>query len=172
MALIFSSGLRWLWLTVAVIAVDQFSKHLVVDALELHEAVALFPSLNLMLAYNTGAAFSFLSSASGWQRWFFVCLALTVSLALMFWLRRLTSGHQLQACALALILGGALGNVWDRLTYGYVIDFIDVYYKNWHWPVFNVADSAITIGAVLLIIDTIIRPVAGHRSADEGKDHG
>lgn len=171
MPVIFSSGLRWLWLTVTIIVVDQFSKQLAVNVLELHEAVPLLPSLNLMLAYNTGAAFSFLSSASGWQRWFFVCLAVAVSVALMFWLRRLTTGHQLQACALALILGGALGNVWDRLTYGYVIDFIDVYYKNWHWPVFNVADSAISVGAVLLIIDTIIRPVSSHRSDAEGKDH-
>ena len=166
-----SSGLRWLWLTLTVIVIDQFSKHLVVSSLELHEAVALLPSLNLMLAHNTGAAFSFLSSASGWQRWFFVCLALLVSVALMLWLRRLSSGQQLQACALALILGGALGNVWDRLSYGYVIDFIDVYYKSWHFPVFNVADSAITAGAVLLIFDTIIRPVSRHRPAAEGKDH-
>ena len=171
MPVIFSSGLRWLWLKVTVIVLDQFSKQLAVNGLELHEAVPLLPSLNLMLAHNTGAAFSFLSSASGWQRWFFVCLAVAVSLALMFWLRRLTAGHQLQACALALILGGALGNVWDRLAYGYVIDFIDVYYKNWHWPVFNIADSAIAVGAVLLIIDTIIRPVSNHRSGAEGNDH-
>jgi len=152
-----SSGLRWLWLAVLVILLDQFSKQLAVSELMLHEAVPLLPSLNLMLAYNSGAAFSFLSSASGWQRWFFVILALAASLALMVWLRRLNKGQRLQACGLALILGGALGNVWDRLLYGYVIDFIDVYYGAWHFPVFNIADSAITVGAVLLIIDTFMR---------------
>jgi signal peptidase II len=156
-----SSGLRWLWLTMAVLLFDQISKQLAVNGLVLHEAVPLLPSLNLMLAYNSGAAFSFLSSASGWQRWFFVILALVVSTVLMFWLRRLNTAQGLQASALALILGGALGNVWDRLSYGYVIDFIDVYYGAWHWPVFNVADSAIAVGAMLLIIDTIRGPAHG-----------
>lgn len=159
-----SNGSRWLWLTVVVVICDQISKQLVVEALALHEAVPVMPSVNVMLAHNTGAAFSFLSSASGWQRWFFIVLALVVSIVLMVWLRRLTAGQHLQASALALILGGALGNVWDRLVYGYVIDFIDVYYGVWHWPVFNIADSAITVGAVLLIIDTLIRPKAGPRS--------
>ena len=162
-------GLRWLWLAAGVFVLDQFSKYLAVNGLVLHEMVPLLPSLNLMLAYNTGAAFSFLSSASGWQRWFFVILALTVSIVLMLWLRRLGSGQRLQAIALALILGGALGNVWDRLAYGYVIDFIDVYYHNWHWPVFNIADSAISVGAVLLIIDTIKGSVSG--SGSEEKEH-
>jgi signal peptidase II len=152
------TGLRWLWLTVVVLLFDQLSKQWAIDGLVLHESMPLMPSLDLTLAYNSGAAFSFLSSASGWQRWFFVILALAVSLALLFWLWRLTSQQHLQGSALALILGGALGNVWDRLMYGYVVDFIDVYYGAWHWPVFNVADSAITVGAVLLIIDTIRGP--------------
>ena len=165
-----ATGLRWLWLTLVVLIVDQVSKQLAVSELVLHEAVPLMPSLNLMLAYNSGAAFSFLSSASGWQRWFFVILALAVSTVLIFWLRRLTSAQSMQASALALILGGALGNVWDRLLYGYVIDFIDVYYGAWHFPVFNIADSAITVGAVLLIIETIMGAGQEHETRDKKHD--
>jgi signal peptidase II len=104
---------------------------------------------------NTGAAFSFLSRASGWQRWFFTTVALSISTALVIWLRRLPPGQNRLAAGLALILGGALGNVWDRLQSGQVVDFIYVYYQNWYWPAFNVADSAITVGAGLLILDTL-----------------
>jgi len=170
--MITTTGLRWLWLTFVVLVFDQVSKQLAVSELVLHEAVALMPSLNLMLAYNFGAAFSFLSSASGWQRWFFVILALAVSTILIVWLRRLTSAQSLQASALALILGGALGNVWDRLMYGYVIDFIDVYYDQWHWPVFNVADSAIFVGAILMIVDTIKGPGSESGAGSEEKKDG
>jgi len=151
-----STGLRWLWLVIVVFVVDQLSKHLVIANLALYEPVSVMPSLNLTYAENRGAAFSFLSSASGWQRWFFIALALGVSTVLFVWLSRLAASQRLQACALALILGGALGNLWDRMAYGYVIDFIDVYYAAWHFPVFNVADSAITIGAILLILDTLL----------------
>ena len=170
--MITTTGLRWLWLTFVVLVFDQVSKQLAVSELVLHKAVALMPSLNLMLAYNSGAAFSFLSSASGWQRWFFVILALAVSTILIVWLRRLTSAQSLQASALALILGGALGNVWDRLMYGYVIDFIDVYYDQWHWPVFNVADSAIVVGVILLIVDTIKGPGSESGAGSEEKKDG
>lgn len=155
-----STGLRWLWLSLVVIVVDQLSKYLVVSKLILHESLPLLPSLNLLRAENTGAAFSFLSGASGWQRWFFIVLAVTVSGFLIIWLKRLTTGQRLQAAALALILGGALGNLCDRLLHGYVIDFIDVYYQVWHFPVFNIADSAITIGAVLLILDALLYPTS------------
>jgi signal peptidase II len=117
------------------------------------------PFLDLHKVYNPGAAFSFLSDASGWQRWFFVGLTLFVSLVLIAWLRRLQAGQERLALALALILGGAAGNLIDRVVYGYVIDFIDLYYGDFHWPVFNVADSAITLGAGLLVLDTLL----GHK---------
>jgi len=155
-----STGLRWLWLALVVVIVDQLSKQLVVNKLMLHETLPLLPSLNLLRAENTGAAFSFLSGASGWQRWFFIVLAVAVSGFLIAWLKRLTTGQRLQAVALALILGGALGNLCDRVLHGFVIDFIDVYYQVWHFPVFNIADSAITVGAVLLILDALLYPAS------------
>jgi len=160
MILLASTGLRWLWLAVVVIILDQLTKQLVVSNLMLHESLPLMPSLNLLRAENTGAAFSLLSSASGWQRWFFIVLAVSVSGFLIFWLRRLSAGQRLQAAALALILGGALGNLCDRVLYGYVIDFIDVYYQGWHFPIFNVADSAISVGAALLILDALLKPAS------------
>lgn len=151
--------LKWLSCTLIIVVLDQFSKYLASSLLPLHESMTLIPFLNLTLAHNTGAAFSFLSSASGWQRWFFVVLAITVSVVIVVMLKRLPATEQRQALALSLILGGALGNVWDRIQLGYVIDFIDVYYAEWHWPVFNVADSAITVGAALLVYDMF----ASHR---------
>ncbi len=156
---IFHSGLRWLWLSVLVIALDQATKSWISARLGLFERVELLPFLNLVLVYNPGAAFSFLSDASGWQRWFFTGLALVVSAVILVWLRRLQPNEQLPAAGLALILGGALGNVLDRLLHGHVIDFIDVYYRGWHWPAFNVADSSIAIGVGLLIFDALF----GHR---------
>jgi len=148
-------SLKWLWITVVVVALDQITKLAVVGAFTLHEQMPLVPYFSLTLAHNPGAAFSFLSDASGWQRWFFTAIALGVSVAIVVWLKRLPSGDRWMAIALALILGGALGNVWDRMTLGYVIDFMDFYVDQWHWPAFNVADSAITIGAVMLGIDAI-----------------
>jgi signal peptidase II len=145
---------RWLWLSLAVIVLDRISKWQVTASLDLHERIALLPGLNLVLAHNTGAAFSLLRDAGGWQRWFFVLLGLAISVVLVVWLLRLPRTARWLACTLALILGGALGNLWDRLQWGHVIDFVDVYVAGWHWPAFNVADSAITIGAVMLIIDS------------------
>jgi signal peptidase II len=117
----------------------------------------LLPFLELTLLYNTGAAFSFLADASGWQRWFFVALGLLVSAAILFWLRQLDPRrHRLLAAGLALIMGGALGNVIDRLWHGHVIDFIHFHWKQWEFPAFNMADSSITIGAGLLILDAIL----------------
>lgn len=147
--------LKWLWLSVVIIVIDQLTKYLASDMLLLHEPVEIMPFFNLTLAHNTGAAFSFLSDASGWQRWFFIVLALVVSVVILLWMRGLARNASHIAISLALILGGALGNVWDRIQLGYVVDFIDVYYDQWHWPAFNVADSSITIGTVLLIIDAI-----------------
>jgi len=150
-----SGSLKWLWITVVVVALDQITKLAVVGAFTLHEQMPLMPYFNLTLAHNPGAAFNFLSDATGWQRWFFTAIALGVSVAIVVWLKRLPSGDRWMAIALALILGGALGNVWDRMTLGYVIDFMDFYVDQWHWPAFNVADSAITVGAVMLGIDAI-----------------
>lgn len=145
--------MKWLWLSVLVVVIDQTTKLLTSQYLQLHDPVALLPGFNLTLMHNTGAAFSILSQAGGWQRWFFIGLAVTVSIALVVWLINLPADSRWMACALALILGGAMGNLWDRMTLSYVIDFIDVYYQGWHWPAFNVADSAITIGAIMLVID-------------------
>ncbi len=149
------NSLRWLWLSLLVLVCDQLSKYAATKLLVYHQASKLFTGLDLTLVHNTGAAFSFLSQAGGWQRWFFMILTSMVSLALVFWLSTLPRQRRWLAAALALILGGALGNLWDRISLGYVIDFIDVYYGQWHWPAFNIADSAICVGAVMLIIDTI-----------------
>ena len=148
-------GLRWLWLTGVVLIFDQITKAWIAASLSLYDRIELLSFLNITRVHNRGAAFSFLSTASGWQRWFFTVLAFAVSVMILLWLRRLPAGQQRLAAGLALVLGGALGNLWDRLQFGYVVDFIDVYYGNWHWPAFNVADSAITIGAVLLILDAL-----------------
>ena len=148
-------SLKWLWLSVVVIALDQLTKIVAAASLDLHESVVVMPLFNFTLAHNTGAAFSFLSDAGGWQRWFFTVIAVVVSVAIIMWMKRLDDKQRWLAIALALILGGALGNVWDRITLGYVIDFIDWYYGDWHWPAFNIADSAITIGAVMLAIDAL-----------------
>lgn len=146
--------LKWLKLSALVIVLDQLSKWLISSWLDLYQTVEILPFFNLTLAHNYGAAFSFLASAGGWQRWFFVLLAVIISIALTIWLKRLPSSARMEAASLALILGGAIGNVIDRLIYGYVVDFLDVYYGSYHWPAFNIADSAICIGAVLLILDS------------------
>ena len=145
--------MKWLWVSVVVLLLDQCTKLLADAMLVLHQQVALIPYLALFKAYNPGAAFSFLSEASGWQRWFFVVLAVVVIVILLVWLLRLSTEEKSTSLALALILGGAAGNLIDRLVYGYVIDFIDVYYGSWHWPAFNVADAAISVGAFLLLLD-------------------
>ena len=150
---------NWLWLTLLVILVDQWTKRLVTSRLDEFEAVVLLPVLDFMRLHNEGAAFSFLSNASGWQRWFFITLAIGVSGAILVWLRRLPArGQNLLAAGLCLVMGGALGNVIDRTRLGHVIDFIRVHYAEWYFPAFNVADSAITIGAGLLILDMILQP--------------
>ena len=148
--------MKWLWVSVVVLLVDQCTKLLADAMLTLHQQVAVIPFIALYKAYNPGAAFSFLSDASGWQRWFFVVLAVIVIGVLLVWLRRLSARETGTSLALALILGGAAGNLIDRLVYGYVIDFIDVYYGSWHWPAFNVADAAISAGAFLLLLDALL----------------
>lgn len=145
--------MKWLWVSAVILVVDQCTKLLADAMLTLQESIVLLPVLAIRKAYNSGAAFSFLGDASGWQRWFFVILAVGAIILLVTWLRRLPAGQKWTALALALILGGAAGNLVDRLFYGHVIDFIDVYYRSWHWPTFNIADSAITAGAFLLLLE-------------------
>lgn len=147
--------LRWLWLTVVVIALDQITKYWASTMLDFQQPLAVMPLFNLTLMHNYGAAFSFLASAGGWQRWFFTVIAVAISIAIIVWLYRLKAHQRWEAAAMSLILGGALGNLWDRLTLGYVVDFFDVYYGPHHFPAFNIADSAITLGAALLIIDLL-----------------
>ena len=147
------NALKWLWLSALVVVLDQVSKWYFVENFQLYERRAVFDGFfDWTLAHNYGAAFSFLSDAGGWQRWFFTVLAIVISLVLCEWLRRLARNDLPEALPLALIIGGAIGNVIDRLHHGYVIDFILVYYQQWSWPAFNVADSAITCGAVALIL--------------------
>jgi len=138
-------------LALAVIVVDQATKLWASAALGYAAPVPIVPGFNLTLMHNPGAAFSFLGDAGGWQRWFFLALALGVSAWLVVWMRGLQAHERWTGFALALIVGGALGNAIDRVGYGYVIDFIDLYWKNYHWPAFNIADSAITVGAGLLV---------------------
>lgn len=147
--------LKWLWLTLLAIVLDQASKLAVDSSMQLYESIPLIPYFNLTYVHNTGAAFSFLSEAGGWQRWFFAALALGISVVLTVWLARLQKHETLLAVALALILGGAVGNLIDRLAYGYVIDFLDAYYNSWHWPAFNIADSAITLGVALMLAESL-----------------
>lgn len=148
------SAVVWLWLAAAVIVADQLSKYLIVRHLAPFRPVHVLPVFNLALIYNSGAAWNFLSSASGWQRWFFVGLALAVSIAIVVWLTRMPRHAQRwRAAALALVLGGALGNVIDRLWHGYVTDFLQFHWQAWYYPTFNLADSAITIGAIMLIVE-------------------
>lgn len=146
------NSLRWLWLSAIVVGLDQLSKYLAVSYLTLHEPVPVMPFINFTLIYNPGAAFSFLSDKGGWQRWLFIVLAIVVVVFLVLWLRKIPRGRIWLPFALALVLGGAIGNLWDRVVIGEVVDFLDVYYDRWHWPAFNVADSAISVGAVMLLI--------------------
>ena len=152
------SNFKWLWLTLLIVILDQLSKSAASQWLAFNQAQPVFPGFNLTLVHNTGAAFSFLRDAGGWQRYFFIILTTGISAVLLIWLVRLPARRASLACALALIIGGAVGNLWDRLQYGYVIDFIEVYYDKWSWPVFNIADSAITVGAFLLILDAFKKP--------------
>jgi len=160
-----NSGLGWLWLTGLVLLVDQLTKLWVMASFELYDSVALLPWLNLTYVHNFGAAFSFLHHAGGWQRWLFSLIAVGVSVLLLFWLGRIRYRQWLAGSAYSLILGGALGNLIDRAWHGFVIDFIDFHVNRWHWPAFNVADSAICIGAALLIWDAL-------RSQPEQARHG
>ncbi|MGM0482060.1 MAG: signal peptidase II [Pseudomonadota bacterium] len=149
-----ASGLRYLWVTLLLVVIDQITKLWVAADFELYESRVIIDGLfNLTYVHNYGAAFSFLSDSGGWQRWFFTLIAIGISVVLLIWLRRNPANFWRQNLAFALILSGAIGNVMDRFMYGYVIDFLDVHYQGWHWPAFNVADMAITIGAALMLLE-------------------
>lgn len=158
------SKMKWLWLAVLVIVLDLGTKAIATAMLTYGNPVPVMPSFNFTLLHNTGAAFSFLADAAGWQRWFFVTLALVVSVVLIGWLRKLKAHETWIAIAIVLILGGAIGNVYDRVVHGYVVDFLHFYWQDWHFPAFNLADTAITIGAAMMIIDAFRKP------ADDGGD--
>ncbi len=161
----------WLLLAAALVALDWWTKVLASTQLTMFEPVEVFSWLNWRLAHNPGAAFSFLAGAGGWQRWFFTALAVVVSVFIIGWLFRLERGQKLVPLALALLLSGAIGNLVDRLRHGYVVDFIDVHAAGWHWPAFNVADSAITCGIILLLFDAAREAFAGRKS-DSGTEAG
>lgn len=148
--------LPWLGLALVILIADQFTKLLVIGSFRLGDSHTVTGFFNLVRVHNAGAAFSFLAGASGWQRWFFIALG-TAAAGLILWLLRAHSGQRLFAFALACILGGAVGNVIDRWVHGHVIDFLQFHHAGWYFPSFNVADSAITIGAVALILDELLR---------------
>lgn len=148
----------WFWylLAVVVIALDLLSKYWISANLEYGQPVVFTSFFNFTLLHNPGAAFSFLSNASGWQRWFFTGIAAVVSVMLIVWIARIAATKKLETFALAMILGGAVGNLYDRVQHGYVVDFIVVHYKDNYFPAFNLADSAITLGAILIILDLFL----------------
>lgn len=148
--------LKFLWISAIVLVADQLSKVVADSSLILHSPVVVWPGFfDFMLAYNEGAAFSFLSDAGGWQRWFFTLLALGVSIVIVVWIKRLPPNEKLTAVSLSLILGGAVGNLIDRVLYGHVVDFLQVYFGSYAFPAFNIADAAISVGAALLIIQAL-----------------
>lgn len=153
-----ATGLRWLWVAVLALVLDQATKLAVIQYIDEYTRIAVMPFFNLTHVHNPGAAFSFLGDADGWQRWFFTAIAFAVSGLLIYWLRKNKVTQVMQNISFALILGGAIGNVIDRLAYGHVIDFLDMYVGSYHWPAFNIADSAICIGAVLLIWEAWTQP--------------
>ena len=153
---------RWLWISIAVIVLDFATKQAILASFRPGEERPILPFVSLVLAFNSGAAFSFLAGASGWQRWFFAGVAVVASAVIAWLLRR--GGSATYCAGLALILGGAIGNLWDRLTIGLVVDFLLFHWRGWSYPAFNVADSAITVGAALLILDSF------RARRHEGKD--
>lgn len=150
------NSLIWLGLALLVLLFDQFTKVLILGHFQYGDSQPVTAFFNLVRAHNSGAAFSFLSDAGGWQRWFFTAIGVLAAL-FMVWLLRSHTGQTLFCWAISLVLGGAVGNVVDRLLYGYVVDFLDFHWGHWHFPAFNVADSAITLGAGLLILDELLR---------------
>ncbi len=154
------SPLAWLWLTLFVLIIDQVTKYWVAGTFFYGESVNVLPFFNITYVHNLGAAFSFLADQSGWQRWFFACIASIASIIFIVWLVKTPSTDKKLCLALALMLSGALGNLIDRVLLGYVIDFLDFYIQDYHWPAFNIADSAIFVGAAIMIIDSFKKEAA------------
>jgi signal peptidase II len=151
------TALIWVWLSAIVVALDQFVKWYVVDSFGLYEILPVGPFLDLTRLHNEGAAFGILAGAGGWQRWFFLVLAGAISVAIVFWLRSMPArGQEWLAIGIALILGGAVGNAWDRFIDGYVVDYLHFHWDDAYFPAFNIADIGITTGAIMLIIDAIL----------------
>lgn len=159
----------WPWFLLAglVVLLDQYTKGLASSELAYARPVEIFSWFNLTLQHNTGAAFSFLSDAGGWQRWFFTVIAAVISIGLVVWLSLAERGQWLLGLSLALILGGAIGNLWDRVLLGYVVDFISVHYGGWYFPAFNIADSAITLGAGCMLLDSFLATRRSHPDGSE-----
>ncbi|HUV22838.1 MAG TPA: signal peptidase II [Gammaproteobacteria bacterium] len=155
---IVTSQLKWLWLSLGVIIIDQITKQIAEAQLSLHQPINLMPYFDWYLTYNTGAAFSLLADAGGWQRWMFTAIAIVVSLVIVQWIRKLEPGDSLTALSLSLILGGAIGNLIDRILLGHVIDYIQVWLGSYPFPAFNIADAAISVGAALLILSSFYSP--------------
>ncbi len=141
-------------IAVLIIIIDQITKWVASSTLTIHEQNPVMPSFNFTLMHNYGAAFSFLSDAGGWQRWFFTIIAVVISIVLVVWITRLKTHEKWLGFALSLVLGGAIGNLIDRVAYGYVVDFIQWYYDRFYWPAFNIADAAISVGAVILLVSS------------------
>lgn len=149
-----NSGLTWLWLTIIALVIDQVSKQWVANSMELLDTIKLLPIFSITYIHNPGAAFSFLADQGGWQRWFFTLIALTASIIFAIWLAKTPKKNTVLSIALALMLSGAIGNLIDRVLFGYVIDFIDFHWAGYTFPIFNLADSAIFLGAVLMVFDS------------------
>jgi signal peptidase II len=150
------SSLGMLWISLLVIILDQITKQLALNSLSLHQAVNVIPGFDWYLTYNRGAAFSFLAQAGGWQRWFFTITTIVISAVILFWIKRVPPEDKFTSVSLCLILGGAIGNLIDRVYLGYVIDYIQVWLGSYPWPAFNIADASISIGAVALILSSFI----------------
>jgi signal peptidase II len=150
-----SSGLWWLWISVLAVVSDQATKWWIIDAVEYGEHMPVFSWFDITHAHNLGAAFSFLHDAGGWQRYFLTGVALVISVLLLWWMKSTPKSNKVLGMSYSLILGGAIGNVYDRIMYGYVEDFIYIYYQSWDFPAFNIADSTISLGAILLIYDAL-----------------
>ena len=148
---------KWPWfiVSIVVIVLDQVTKYWAFRTLIPYQPESIMPMVNFTLAFNTGAAFSFLSGTGDWHRWLFTGFSAVMSVAIFVWIIRLPSTARMQAAGLSLILAGAVGNLMDRMLLGHVIDFIDVYYSHYHWPAFNIADSAICVGAFLLVLEMV-----------------
>ena len=150
------TGLSWLWITIIFVIIDQVTKHLAAGNMNLYESIEVLPFFNITYVHNPGAAFSFLADQEGWQRWFFTIIASAASMLFLVWLAKTPKENKVLCIAFALMLSGALGNLIDRVLFGYVIDFLDFYIGTSHWPAFNIADSAILVGASLMLLDSYL----------------